>query len=159
MRLLSIVTLVIAIIVGGVSYKQHKKTEALKQAQETSTLKDFSEKLDIQKQEISARKQEEGEKKETAEQLLILVKKRLKDPDSAKFQNVKIIKATYDVEKTKTAYQICGEVNSKNSYGGYVGFHGFAVANNIHAEPTVYMQDDDILRVIWQHIAKETGCI
>lgn len=31
----------------------------------------------------------------------------LKDPDSAQFQNVK---------------GYCGEVNSKNSYGGYVGF-------------------------------------
>ncbi|WP_286434742.1 hypothetical protein ACDW34_09275 [Acinetobacter piscicola] len=34
----------------------------------------------------------------------------LKDPDSAQFQNVK---------------GYCGEVNSKNSYGGYVGFKRF----------------------------------
>ncbi|MFW1853089.1 hypothetical protein ACG9XR_21310 [Acinetobacter guillouiae] len=38
------------------------------------------------------------------------VKKLLKDPDSAKFRNMK---------------GLCGEVNSKNSFGGYTGFRKF----------------------------------
>lgn len=41
-----------------------------------------------------------------------------KDPDSAKFRNVTVL----DAGKTKA---ICGEVNAKNSYGGYVGFRSF----------------------------------
>lgn len=40
---------------------------------------------------------------------------QLKDPDSAKFRNV--------FAKDKTL--VCGEVNAKNSYGGYNGFTFF----------------------------------
>lgn len=45
-------------------------------------------------------------------------KKNLKDPDSAKFQNLRI--ADYEGGKV-----VCGELNAKNSYGGYVGFKRF----------------------------------
>ncbi len=45
------------------------------------------------------------------------VKEQLKDPDSAKFKNVKVSSAS--------GY-VCGEVNAKNSYGGYTGFTKFA---------------------------------
>ena len=51
-----------------------------------------------------------GVEKETEE----LVRESLKDPDSAQFKNVK---------------GYCGEVNSKNSYGGYVGFNKFYISN------------------------------
>ncbi len=47
------------------------------------------------------------------------LRQTLKDPDSAKFQNVRI--ADYDGGKV-----VCGEVNGKNSYGGYVGYKRFA---------------------------------
>ena len=43
----------------------------------------------------------------------------LKDPDSAKFRNVRIV--TY-----LNGAVVCGEINAKNSYGGYVGFRRFA---------------------------------
>lgn len=39
----------------------------------------------------------------------------LKDPDSAKFQNIK---------------GVCGEVNAKNGFGGYSGFKRFYLDNN-----------------------------
>jgi len=42
----------------------------------------------------------------------------LKDPDSAKFRNVRFVK--YNARTV-----VCGEVNAKNSYGGYVGFENF----------------------------------
>ncbi len=45
-------------------------------------------------------------------------KRSLKDPDSAKFQNIRI--AEYDGGKV-----VCGEINAKNSYGGYVGYKRF----------------------------------
>jgi len=38
----------------------------------------------------------------------------LKDPDSAKFRNVVAIRGV-----------VCGEINAKNSMGGYVGFRRF----------------------------------
>lgn len=43
-----------------------------------------------------------------------IVLSSLKDPSSAQFQNVK---------------GSCGEVNAKNSYGGYIGFRKFYVSN------------------------------
>lgn len=39
----------------------------------------------------------------------------LKDPDSANFKNIKIDKDGF----------FCGDVNSKNSFGGYTGFYKF----------------------------------
>lgn len=43
----------------------------------------------------------------------------LKDPDSAKFRNVRM--KAFD-----GMHVVCGEVNAKNSYGGYTGFKKFA---------------------------------
>lgn len=43
----------------------------------------------------------------------------LKDPGSAQFRNVRLV--PYGAARV-----ICGEVNGKNSYGGYVGFVRFA---------------------------------
>ena len=46
------------------------------------------------------------------------VRQKLKDPDSARFQNVRLV--PYASGKV-----VCGEVNAKNSYGGYVGYTPF----------------------------------
>ena len=97
--------------------------------------------------------------KDTAEELLLIVRSSLKDPESAKFRDIKIAIKPYDVTGTKTAYAICGEVNAKNSYGGYTGFEGFVVENNIHGKPTFYMQNNEILSIIWQASAKQIGCL
>ncbi|OTA15240.1 exported hypothetical protein [Xenorhabdus beddingii] len=48
------------------------------------------------------------------------LKVSLKDPDSAKFKHVNLIQ---DSESSIDIY--CGQVNAKNSYGGYVGFKPF----------------------------------
>jgi len=47
-----------------------------------------------------------------------LVADSLKDPGSAQFRNVRFV-------KYGPGAVICGEVNGKNSYGGYVGFKRF----------------------------------
>lgn len=44
----------------------------------------------------------------------------LKDADSAKFKNIRYAEASPD------SWTMCGEVNAKNSYGGYAGFETFA---------------------------------
>ena len=51
------------------------------------------------------------------------VKKGLKDPDSAKFQNLRLT----DYGNGKV---VCGEVNAKNSYGGYVGHKRFVAGTS-----------------------------
>jgi hypothetical protein len=42
----------------------------------------------------------------------------LKDPESAKFRNLRFVK--YNGRTL-----VCGELNAKNSFGGYVGFESF----------------------------------
>lgn len=49
-----------------------------------------------------------------------IVRKQLKDPESARFSHV-----TYQ----KRTNNICGYVNAKNSYGGYVGDRSFVIVN------------------------------
>ena len=46
------------------------------------------------------------------------VEDRLKDPDSARFRNIREVENGY-----------CGEVNARNSMGGYVGFRPFYAEN------------------------------
>ncbi|WGL54589.1 hypothetical protein [Kluyvera intermedia] len=50
----------------------------------------------------------------------------MKDPDSAKFRNVKFIQKDEADDGTVNGY-VCGEINSKNSYGAYAGFSPFMV--------------------------------
>lgn len=50
------------------------------------------------------------------------VTSEFKDPDSAKFRNIRVIRGS-----------VCGEVNAKNSYGGYVGYRRFVSVGGIVA--------------------------
>jgi hypothetical protein len=48
----------------------------------------------------------------------------LKDPGSAQFRN---IRATIKTRETGTRFTlVCGEINGRNSFGGYAGFTTFA---------------------------------
>ncbi|WP_316514743.1 hypothetical protein [Klebsiella aerogenes] len=50
----------------------------------------------------------------------------LKDPGSAQFRNVKVSKMT-DAEDGHVIAVVCGEINGKNGFGAYAGFHPFFV--------------------------------
>jgi len=50
------------------------------------------------------------------------VRNTLKDPESAKFRNVHV--------KKGSGAAVQGEVNAKNSYGGYIGFDRFYFDND-----------------------------
>ena len=50
----------------------------------------------------------------------------LRDPGSAIFRNVETV--VYQRPKGGHTAYVCGEVNAKNAYGGYVGFRLFYVA-------------------------------
>ncbi|MGY8590652.1 hypothetical protein QRO08_15945 [Paracidovorax citrulli] len=58
----------------------------------------------------------------------------LKDPDSAKFRNIKLAKTD-----TAGAWVMCGEVNAKNSYGGYAGFGRFMGMLFTEGRKTTYL--------------------
>ena len=61
----------------------------------------------------------------------LLVVERLKDGDSAKFRNLRqfpqFIRLKNGLRFNASHRIVCGELNSKNSYGGYVGFSRFIV--------------------------------
>ena len=54
-----------------------------------------------------------------------IVKKILKDADSARFQNLSI------ETNSKGEESICGEANARNSFGGYTGYSKFSVSQNM----------------------------
>lgn len=57
-----------------------------------------------------------------------IAKDNLKDPGSAQFRNIQKPKKFWGKSLTLNPYWlICGEVNAKNSFGGYTGFDVMAV--------------------------------
>ncbi|MEB0092879.1 hypothetical protein QN391_07325 [Pseudomonas sp. CCI1.2] len=62
-----------------------------------------------------------------AEQAKNAVKATLKDPESAQFRNLYTKSFTGNPPRPNLAalVSVCGEVNAKNSYGGYTGFTRF----------------------------------
>ena len=64
------------------------------------------------------------------------VKASLRDPDSAEFRNL----AAYN--DARLGKVICGEVNAKNAYGGYVGYLAFIYKSNDAGSPTIEFDDD-----------------
>lgn len=55
-----------------------------------------------------------------AKEAMTVIKNQMKDPDSAQFRNLREIKNTANLAV------VCGEINAKNSYGGYVGYTPFS---------------------------------
>jgi hypothetical protein len=70
----------------------------------------------------NAKKPSETSGKDLTKQLKVIFKNSLKDPDSAKFKDEFL-----SFHESENAIALCGFFNSKNSYGGYVGFQPFIV--------------------------------
>ena len=60
----------------------------------------------------------------------------LKDPDSATYQDV-------TVRKRLGSVVFCGEVNSKNSFGGYVGWRSFIITSGGFLQSGVEIQTEE----------------
>lgn len=86
-----------------------------------------------------------AEKKKAADELVnkakALLVQNLKDPESAKFSNVVIA-----IGPNRTL--VCGSINAKNSYGGYVGAKKFFVlwTDTLEKAPEVYTDGDEVAR-------------
>lgn len=113
----------------------------------------------VQREAPSGHEPADRVEQEAAEKLLAVLKATLEHPGSAQFRNVLIANEPYDSRKTETEYVICGEVNAKNGFGDYTGFEGFVVENNMDGKPTVYMQNNQVLGIIWHTRAKKVGCL
>jgi hypothetical protein len=61
------------------------------------------------------------------------VTRDLKDPSSVQFRNLFVVKKPFksDDGKTYQLYALCGELNAKNSYGGYAGFRRFTATTDV----------------------------
>ena len=57
----------------------------------------------------------------------------LKDPASAQFRNVKVAKME-DADDDRVIAVVCGEINGKNGFGAYAGFHPFYVELNMKSK-------------------------
>ena len=81
-------------------------------------------KLQEQKAAELARQKAELTKKREKKQAAYLqvVLDALKDPGSAQFKDLQ-----WSIDHEHYGVSLCGWVNAKNSFGGYVGFHPFAV--------------------------------
>lgn len=83
------------------------------------------------------------------ERMQLEVQAHLKDPDSAHFQSLHYYPSVFlgkHGEKVTIAATLCGEVNAKNSYGGYTGYHSFyisEIARHPSPESTLFGVDDD----------------
>lgn len=69
---------------------------------------------------------------------------RMKDPGSTTFRNIGA------VQKSDGTISVCGEVNSKNSFGGYNGFMPFSgtISNQHFNVLTIASTDDQAQFVI-----------
>lgn len=71
---------------------------------------------------------------------------QLKDPESAKFENVVL-----------SHVLVCGQVNSKNSMGGYVGYKRF-IADRYGTEFETYFESDErgdhFIAELWDEYCK-----
>lgn len=72
------------------------------------------------------------------------IRNRLKDPESAEFRNVKKFSYLHYMDS------LCGEVNARNGFGGYVGFVRFIA----FSDNTVSMEDPELRQ--YAHPAFET---
>ena len=131
MRVLMVLLLALLIIVGGLSYKTKQRLAAIKLKQETTKIADaeknkFSNEVraeasspivQVDTESISSEKNNETEREEARlESLRAKVEGVLKDSGSAQFRQLRM---------NAGASALCGEVNAKNSFGGFVGFRPF----------------------------------
>nr|WP_286037793.1 hypothetical protein [Enterobacter cloacae] len=61
------------------------------------------------------------------------VSANLLDPSSAQFRNVKVAKMM-DADEGQVFAVVCGEINGKNGFGAYAGFHPFFVELNMKSK-------------------------
>lgn len=83
-----------------------------------------------------------------------VVLKGLKDPDSAKFRGIsKPFKFWGKNDSVRALTGVCGEVNAKNSYGGYTGYSPNLVIAKSSGDSVSYdtqpLSDFGALRFIW----------
>lgn len=95
---------------------------AAQQISETESQKaDVTKAIDTKAQEELAAASDKALINANVERIKSALTKTLKDPSSAQFKNM----VAYGSPNSVIVTFLCGEVNAKNSYGGYIGFRRF----------------------------------
>lgn len=110
---------------------------------------------DSSKQAALEQTENKADKPEKVKQVVVnlltkYTRNKLKDSESAQFRNLEYY-ATYlvfnDGKRYPLTHQVCGEINAKNSYGGYVGYKQFvataAFPIDNESNPTLTSEIDD----------------
>lgn len=72
---------------------------------------------------------------EEVEAATALVVERLKDPESARIRNVRVMK--------EGGIPVCGEVNARNGFGGYTGYSHFVIMEGSPGSRVVWVDSSD----------------
>jgi hypothetical protein len=88
----------------------------------------------------------DGKKLGWMEKGMEAVKSKLKDPKSAQFRNVYFHRGADGIPMT------CGEVNSKNSFGGYGGFQKFTSAGR--SDLTFLEEEVSDFDTVWNRLCR-----
>lgn len=108
-----------ACLIGCGKSNKQIEAEAAKVRTDEAKNQEAQQQLERQKAESDEKQLAEEQRKVDTIQttrLKLLTTQPMKDPSSVQFQNTKLNTA-------KTA--LCGQINAKNSFGGYVGFRDF----------------------------------
>jgi uncharacterized protein (DUF3084 family) len=103
---------------------------------------------DVERKEAEAKKQELARFAVRAE---AEVRAKLKDPDSAQFRNVYVADSLL--------LSLCGEVNAKNAYGGYVGFKRFrmsTIAGRVDSTADIWIEPSTRARDEFEQLRVQT---
>lgn len=76
------------------------------------------------------------------------VRSAMKDPESVQFRNGDIHFAYQGARPV-----LCGEVNARNSFGGYVGFRRFVAT--LSGEPLVEDEPTPEFQIVWTQMCKD----
>lgn len=68
---------------------------------------------------------------------------QLKDPFSVQFRKVYVRDVSVGTKDAQTKHVYCGEINAKNSFGGYIGWSRFLV-EDVTGEPSLTIGDSEI---------------
>lgn len=82
--------------------------------------------------------------------LIANLKSNLKDPDSAQLRNMKYYHTDIillDGSRFPSLHVLCGEVNSKNSFGGYNGYKGFISQEQLRFLDSTVIPDSEYVLI------------
>ena len=83
---------------------------------------------------------------------ITFVKNQMKDPESTQFKGLAVVNRTNKQGVEQTI--VTGELNAKNSYGGYVGFYTFNVSIGGNGEPDTFTDFRDLDQLISKYSGK-----